>query len=95
VNGVKEVILHEETGLLVPPHDPQALATAIDRLVVDRELAERLGAGAQAKAKALMDSEQMISAIEHLYDELGRRQIWPKVPNNTLPQAMGKTSQQA
>ena len=94
VNGVKEVIVDEETGLLVPPHDPPALATALERLIADREMARRLGMNAQAKAKALMDSEQMISAIEDLYDELCRRQIWSKEPNNTLPQAMGKTSQQ-
>lgn len=67
VNGVKEMILHEETGLVTPPCDPEALASAVDRLTSDRELAQRLGANAQQKAEALMDGQHMISAIEELY----------------------------
>jgi glycosyltransferase involved in cell wall biosynthesis len=70
VNGVKELILHEETGLLVPPHDPKALADAMDRLVSHLELAKRLGSNAQRKARELMGSEQMIMAIEDLYAKL-------------------------
>lgn len=72
VNGVKEVILHQETGLLVPPRDPKALATAIDRLVSDLELAKLLGSNAQRKARDLMNSERMITAIEELYARLLR-----------------------
>ena len=33
-----------QAGLVVPPGDPQALADALERLLADRELAERLGA---------------------------------------------------
>jgi glycosyltransferase involved in cell wall biosynthesis len=70
VNGAKELILHEETGLVVPPQDPKAMAVAIDRLVSDHELAKRLGSNAQRKARELMDSEQMITAIENVYERL-------------------------
>ncbi|MGH7822166.1 MAG: glycosyltransferase family 4 protein, partial [Candidatus Binatia bacterium] len=35
VYGVREVVVHEETGLAVPPGDPRALSAAIDRLVSD------------------------------------------------------------
>jgi glycosyltransferase involved in cell wall biosynthesis len=70
VNGVTELISHEETGLLVPPRDPQALAAAIDRLASDRELAKRLGATAHQKANDLMDGRRMIGAIEELYERL-------------------------
>lgn len=92
VNGIKEVILHEQTGLLVPPHDPQALAAAIDRLASDRELAKRVGANAHAKAKMLMDGQQMIVALERLYDDLSKRLIWPQLTGSHIPQAMSKTS---
>jgi glycosyltransferase involved in cell wall biosynthesis len=70
VNGAKELILHEETGLVVPPQDPKAMAVAIDRLVSDYELAKRLGSNAQRKARELMDSQQMITAIEDVYARL-------------------------
>jgi glycosyltransferase involved in cell wall biosynthesis len=70
VNGVKELIIHEETGLLVPPCEPRALADAIDRLSIDPDLAKRLGSNAQRKVIKLMGAQQMISAIEELYERL-------------------------
>lgn len=41
--GVPDAISHQETGLLVPPEDPAAVAAAAIRLLSDRELARRLG----------------------------------------------------
>ena len=41
VGGLAEVVVHEETGLLVPPGDPGALATALARLAGDRALRAR------------------------------------------------------
>lgn len=38
VGGLPQIIHHEETGLLVPPEDPEALADSIYRLYRDREL---------------------------------------------------------
>jgi glycosyltransferase involved in cell wall biosynthesis len=70
VNGVVELISHEETGLLVPPENPRALADAIDRLASERQRAIRLGANARARAAELMGSERMVLAIEELYERL-------------------------
>ena len=81
VNGVKELILHEETGLLVPSHDSRGLAKAIDRLVSDPALAKRLGSNARRKAKELMDDQRMIMAIEELYGRL----LWAKSPRQRGP----------
>ena len=67
VNGVTELIVDGETGLCVPPHDPTALAAAIKRLALDRQLAERMAENAQRKAMDLMDGRQMVLAIEELY----------------------------
>jgi glycosyltransferase involved in cell wall biosynthesis len=74
VNGVTELIQDEETGLLVPPRDPQALATAITRLASDRGLAQRLGKNARQRVKDLMDGQRMIEAIEELYERLAHRE---------------------
>jgi len=43
VGGMPEVVIDEQTGLLVPARDPEALAAAILRLVDDPELGRRLG----------------------------------------------------
>jgi glycosyltransferase involved in cell wall biosynthesis len=48
-----ELLKHEETALLVEPDRPAAAAAALDRLLRDRGLAERLGAQARALAGGL------------------------------------------
>lgn len=47
--AVREVILPEQTGLLVPPHDRQALAQALTRLAQQRELLLALGLAARLR----------------------------------------------
>jgi glycosyltransferase involved in cell wall biosynthesis len=41
--GLLEIVRHGESGLLVPPSDPAALAEALSLLLQDRRLAERMG----------------------------------------------------
>lgn len=47
VPGCREIVRHEETGLLVPARDPAALAEAIDRLMSDDTLRDRLARNAR------------------------------------------------
>ena len=42
-SGPREIIRHEQDGLLVPPNDGQQLAGAIVRLIEDESLRQRLG----------------------------------------------------
>lgn len=44
VSGIPELVRNNETGLLVPPRDPPALAKAMEQLLRDRERALRLAA---------------------------------------------------
>jgi glycosyltransferase involved in cell wall biosynthesis len=44
IGGIPDLVEDGESGLLVPPEDPAALADALVRVLSDRELAERLGA---------------------------------------------------
>ena len=53
VTGIPEVLHDEETGLLVPQHDPDALATAIERLLVDSILRVQLA----TRARRLIEAE--------------------------------------
>ena len=49
VGGLRDLVVHEETGLLVPPRDVGALREAIERLLADRELRRRLGEAGRAR----------------------------------------------
>lgn len=52
--GVPDAVVHGETGLLVDPNDPQEVAEAVVRLLMDDSFAERLGArGRQRVVKEL------------------------------------------
>jgi len=77
VGGLGETVVHERTGLLVPPEDPAALRGALTRLLRDRELRDRLGAAGPARIREGFLAEQMVDAYEALYrevmDEVGPR----------------------
>jgi glycosyltransferase involved in cell wall biosynthesis len=55
--GPRVMITHESDGILVPKEDVEALAKALDRLLADRELRERLGAAAAASAQRYMPGQ--------------------------------------
>ncbi|GAA2100817.1 glycosyltransferase family 4 protein [Microlunatus panaciterrae] len=46
--GAAETLRHGETGYLVDPHDPYAIAARLDRLLAEPELARRMGAAGRA-----------------------------------------------
>jgi glycosyltransferase involved in cell wall biosynthesis len=58
VTGIPEVVRHGETGLLVPQHDPPALADAVERLLADPELRVRLAAGGRRLIEAEFDNRR-------------------------------------
>lgn len=66
VGGVPELIRDDEDGLLVPPHDPEALGAAIRRLAADPELRLRLGKAARQRAEEL-SWPRCVDAHERLY----------------------------
>lgn len=69
--GPREIISHEENGLLVPPRDPEALAAAISRLLGDPELAARLAEGGRSRAQDFTYS-RTIGAYLSLFQSLLR-----------------------
>lgn len=52
VGGLAETVLHDETGLLVPPRDPDALASALRAVLTDPERRIRLGIAAADRARS-------------------------------------------
>jgi glycosyltransferase involved in cell wall biosynthesis len=70
VGGLAETVVSDETGLLVPPEDPAALAAALARLIQDPELARRLGAAGAKRVAEHFLAGQMVGAYEALYREI-------------------------
>lgn len=74
VGGMPEVVVPEETGLLVPPDDAAALAGALGRLAREPETRARMGRAGRRRVVADYSFERMTRDYERLYDELlGRR----------------------
>jgi glycosyltransferase involved in cell wall biosynthesis len=70
VDGLVEDIADGVEGLLVPPGDAEALAAALRRIVEDRELRLRLGAGARGTYAKQFTPERMVAALHQVYDEV-------------------------
>ena len=70
VPGSREVVEHEVNGLLVPPHDPRALAQAVLRLTASPELRARFGASSRARAVWHFDLSVIAERTELLYRRL-------------------------
>ncbi len=68
--GVPEVVRHGETGLLVPPGRPAALARAILTLLDDSACAASLGAAGRERVEREFSLSKHAAAIERLYEEL-------------------------
>jgi glycosyltransferase involved in cell wall biosynthesis len=64
VSGTNQVMVHEETGLLVPPADSQQLSQALIRLISNPDQAKSMGAA--ARRRIIMDYSAQKQAQEHL-----------------------------
>lgn len=68
--GAPEIVEPEETGLLVPPEDPEALAQALVRLLHDDDLRARLGQAGQKRAGEKFDVRRVVKQVESIYVEV-------------------------
>ena len=69
VGGLPEVVTDGENGLLIPPQDPEALATALERLLADPDLAQKLGENARKHVEANFSLERLGREINEIYGE--------------------------
>ncbi len=76
VGGIPEMIEDGVTGLLVPPHDAEALAAAIVKLLRNHPLADTLGRAGHDMVHDRFCIELMVEAVESIYDE-GARVVRP------------------
>ena len=74
VGGIPEVIMDDDTGLLVPPRDSQALAQAMRRLMAAPDRCAALGRRGRELVVERFSMEQMAAEIEAVYEVLPRRE---------------------
>lgn len=72
VGDIPRLIRHEQTGLLVPPADVQALETAMRRLLTHPEDGVRMAQNGYRLLAQQYPVRQMVSRTEHLYEALVR-----------------------
>ena len=69
VGGVSEAV--GETGIVVPPRDPAAMAEACVRLLADDALRTRLGAASRARVLEYFTVDRAVGTFDELYQRLG------------------------
>jgi len=73
VGGLLDLVVDAETGLVVPPRDPSALRTALERLLADPDLRRRLGAAGRRRARERFSWPAVTEVTLNAYaDALGR-----------------------
>ncbi len=70
VGGLADAVVHDHTGLLVPPEDVDALAAALTRLLDDAPLRRRLGDAGRAHVDRNFHHHQMVAAYAALYQDV-------------------------
>lgn len=68
VGGTPEVVVHDQTGLLVPPGDSDAMAAALIRVLRDSALRAEMGRRGRARVEQEFTVSQMVDRNQRLYD---------------------------
>ena len=68
--GTSWVNVDGETGLVVPPHDPAALASAVNGVLTNTELRMRMGHAARVRAETEFTVERMIDRVYTEYEQV-------------------------
>jgi glycosyltransferase involved in cell wall biosynthesis len=89
--GIPDLVIDGVNGLLVPAGDADALAQALHRMLVDRELAARLSREARATIARRYTPEAAVERLDQLYGALGVRR-GPQAPARSAPRPLQEIS---
>jgi glycosyltransferase involved in cell wall biosynthesis len=82
IEGLPEVVDHGRTGILVPPAEPEALASAIVELAGDPQRQRILGQQGRARVEQHFTVTRMIERHEALYERLAGHPVVERRPAN-------------
>ncbi len=69
MSGIPELLQRDESGLVVPQHDPAALAAALERLLTDPALRVRLATCARRRVEAEFDIRRTAGQLRAVFRE--------------------------
>ncbi len=72
VPGCREIVCHNENGLLVPPHDSKSLADALKVLIGDPELRATMGARGRKIVESEFSEEIVVKQTMEVYERIHR-----------------------
>ena len=81
--GIPESVVDGETGLLVPPRDPDALASAILRLLPDPARRRALGQAGRERVRARFSAARMVAETAAVYHDLAGDRAAPDAGHPT------------
>lgn len=70
VGGIPEVVVDGETGILVPPQDPEAIARAAVALLRNPERRTTMGLAGQRRVRECFSLEAHVAQMQELYEEV-------------------------
>ena len=70
IPGSRELVMHNNTGLLVPPKNPEQLANAIIDLIQNKDKAKRFANNGQQLVKEKLDMNRIVEQHEEVYERL-------------------------
>jgi glycosyltransferase involved in cell wall biosynthesis len=69
VGGLLDLVVHEETGLLVPPRDVAALRSALERLIGNPDLRRSFGAAARSRIREHFSWDRFAQETVQAYED--------------------------
>ena len=70
VGGLSEVVEDGNTGIIVPPKNSDLLAKAIQKLVEDKDLRDKMGKAGRDRVKRLYDFEKNVEKMIAVYQRI-------------------------
>jgi glycosyltransferase involved in cell wall biosynthesis len=70
VGGIREEIIHQETGIVVPPKNPVALSEALLALLSDEQRASAMGSQGRLRVEKLFALDRMARETTAIYESL-------------------------
>lgn len=67
IRGCREAVVHEKTGLIVPPQDSDRLADALAKLLADNALREKFGKAGRQSVEAEYDERIVFERLKNFY----------------------------
>ncbi len=73
--GIPDAVREDQTGLLVDAQRPQPVIEAVRLLLLNRDLARRLGAGGRKAVESFYNWDRVTAAVRQIGAELGVRRV--------------------